>query len=169
MNLNRIALTVLLACAGCAASSPYRIPAPATGQFPDEGLITQRAVLTALGRQFSLNGYLTRSANGGQRLVITENFGSVLADVLVKPDGTIHVMRSSRALTPSRIRHFVALDLQCIFGNAPREDCPGQRLSDTHYLVERSWYKLDLHIVETRPGPQSPEMFDESRKPKAKP
>jgi hypothetical protein len=169
MNLNRIALMALLCGAGCATSSPSRLPAHAPGQFPDECLITQRAVLTALGRQFSLNGYLTRSANGGQRLVITENFGSVLADVLVKPDGTIHVMRSSRALTPSRIRHFVALDLQCIFGNAPRENCPGQRLSDTHYVIERTGYKLDLHIVEIRPGPQSPEMFDESRKPNAKP
>jgi hypothetical protein len=148
---------------GCAAS-PYHLPARIPGQFPDEGLVTQRAVLTALGRQFSLNGYLSRSVAGGQRLVITENFGGVLADVLVKPDGTIHVMRSSRAFTPPRIRRFVAADLQCIFGNAPLADCPGQRLSETHFVIERAWYRLDVQIVDSKTGPQPPEMFDETRK-----
>jgi hypothetical protein len=38
-------------------------------------------VLTVLGRQFTLNGYLANSATNGQRLIITENFGGVLADV----------------------------------------------------------------------------------------
>ena len=159
MSPNWTALLALL-CAGCAAS-PHRIPARTAGQFPDEGLITQRAILTALGRQYSLNGYLARSVTGGQRLVITENFGGVLADLLVKPDGTLHVIRSSRALSPSRIRRYIAADLQCIFGDAPRENCPGQRLSDTHYVIERAWYRLDLHIVEIKAGSQSPEAFDE--------
>jgi hypothetical protein len=115
------------------------------------------------GRQFTLNGYLATSAAGAKRLVVTENFGGVLADVLVQPDGSVRVMRSSRAFQPAWIRDYLATDLQCVFGGAPRADCPGQWLSPTHCRIERRWYKLDLHIVETKPGPQPAAMFDESK------
>lgn len=164
LRLSALGFTLWLALlvTGC-ATTPARLLPRTVQSFPDDALITQRGVLTALGRQFTLNGYLARSAAGGQRLIVTENFGGVLADVLVKPDGAVHVMRSSRAFTPKRIRRHLAADLQCIFGDAPRENCPGQMLSQTHFLIERRWYKLDLHIVETKPGPQSPELFDETR------
>lgn len=145
--------------AGC-ATAPHR-PLPHTAQtFPAEALITQRGVLTVLGRQFTLNGYLATSATGAKRLIVTENFGSVLADVLVKPDGSVRVMRASRAFKPAWIRDYMAADLQCIFGDAPRADCPGRMLSPTHFLIERRWYKLDLQIVETKPGPQPATTFD---------
>jgi len=36
-------------------------------------------------------------------------------------------------------------------------------LSATHFVIERRWYKLDLQIVETKPGPQPPELFDPAR------
>jgi len=126
-------------------------------------MITQRGVLTVLGRQFTLNGYLATSATNGQRLIITENFGGVLADVLVKSDGTVHVMRSSSAFKPKWIRRYIAADLACLFGNAPLGDCPGQMLSPTHFQIERRWYKLDLRIVETKPGPLPVAMFDDSK------
>ena len=162
MSRNLLLLLAVLA-GGCAAPPARTLPRPAPS-FPNDALITQRGVLTALGRQFALNGYLARSATGAQRLIVTESFGGVLADVLVQPDGTVHVMRSSRAFTPARIRRYLAADLQCIFGSAPSADCPGQMLSPTHFLIERRWYKLDLQIVETKPGPQPPELFDEQRK-----
>jgi hypothetical protein len=120
-------------------------------------------VLTARGRQFALNGYLAQSATGGRRLVITEMFGQVLADVLVKPDGKVHVMRSSRLLRPAWIERYVALDMQCIFGAAPDAAGAVRTLSATHFVVQRRWYQLDLQIVETKPGPQAPELFDETR------
>lgn len=160
MNLN-LNLILLLA-AGCATTPARMLPRTAPS-FPDEALITQRGVLTALGRQFTLNGYLARSATGAQRLIVTENFGGVLADVLVKPDGAVHVMRSSRAFKPAWIRRYLAADLQCIFGDAPRAGCPGRMLSQTHFVIERRWYQLDLQIVETKPGPQPAELFDETR------
>ena len=147
---------------GCASAPRNQIQRPANS-FPADALITQRGVLTVLGRQFTLNGYLAMSAAGGKRLVVTENFGSILADVLVKPDGTVYVMRSSRAFKPKWIRRYVAADVECIFGNAPKLDCPGQMLSPTHFLIERRWYKLDLQIVEIKPGAQPPESFDESK------
>lgn len=131
--------------------------------FPADALITQRGVLTVRGRQFTLNGYLATSATGGKRLIVAENIGGVLADVLVKPDGKAYVMRSSRVFKPEWIRRYIAADMECLFGGTPKLDCPGQRLSRTHFQIERRWYRLDLQIVEIKPGPQSPEMFDESK------
>ncbi len=153
---------LLALLAGCA--TPPRSTLPRGPQsFPADALITQRGVLTVRGRQFTLNGYLATSATGAKRLIVMENFGSVLADVLVKPDGSVRVMRSSRAFKPAWIRDYIATDLQCIFGDAPRADCPGQMLSPTHFIIERRWYKLDLQIVGTKPGPQPAEMFDEAK------
>ena len=157
-----LALLLLVLLVGCASAPRSTLPV-ATSSQPSDAVITQRGVLTVLGRQFTLNGYLMISASGGKRLVITENFGSVLADVLVKPDGTVHVMRSSRAFKEKWIRRYIANDLECVFGNAPRESCPGQQLSPTHFLIDRRWYKLDLQIVETRPGPQPAAAFEESK------
>jgi hypothetical protein len=145
--------------AGC-ATAPRHTLSPAANAFPAEGLITQRGVLTVRGRQFPLNGYLALSEKGGKRLIVTEHFGGVLADVLVKPDGEVRVIRAGSAFKPEWIRRYLAADVECIFGNAPRGDCPGQMLSPTHFVIERRWYKLDLQIVETKPGPQPAAMFE---------
>jgi len=157
--LRLIPFSALALAAGCATPSPSTLAPQA---FPAEALITQRAVLTARGRQFTLNGYLARSETRGLRLLVTENFGNVLADVLVKRDGSVHVMRSSRVFRPPWIRTYIAADLQCVFGDAPAAGCPGRTLSPTHFVIERRWYKLDLHIVAINPGPQPAEMFDET-------
>jgi len=155
-------LLSLLLLTGCATTPPSQIR-PAANSVPTEAMITQRGVLTVLGRQFTLNGYLSLSAAGGKRLIVTENFGGVLADVLIKPDGTVHVMRSSRAFKPKWIRRYLAADVECLFGNSPNGDCPGEMLGTNHFLIKRRWYKLDLHTVETKPGPQPSTMFDESK------
>lgn len=157
------ALLLLLALlSGCATTPRGQIP-PSPDSIPTDAMITQRGVLTVLGRQFTLNGYLSLSATGGKRLIVTDNFGGVLADVLIKPDGSVRVMRSSRAFKPQWIRRYVAADVECLFGRGAKNDCPGRRLSPTHFLIERRWYKLDLQIVETRPGPQPATMFNESK------
>lgn len=158
-----ISLALLLFLMGC-ATTPRSQVQRAPNSFPADALITQRGVLsvfTPLGRrQFTLNGYLASSSTNGQRLVVTENFGSVLADVIVKPDGKVFVMRSSRAFKPTWIEQFIAADVQCLFSNSQQVDCPGQMITPNHFIIERRWYKLDLHIVETKPGLQPPEMFD---------
>ncbi len=158
----RVSLIALLLLTGCATTPRTQIQR-APDSFPADALITQRGVLTVLGRQFTLNGYLASSSTNGQRLIVTENFGSVLADVLVKPDGETYVMRSSRAFKPKWIKHFIAADMQCLFGHSQQADCPGQMIAPNHFLIERRWYKLDLHIVETKPGVQPPEMFDTTK------
>ena len=161
MRHRLFALLLVWVAAGCASPPPDGGPRP-PGPAPAEGLVTQRAVLTLRGRQFALNGYLAQSATAGRRLIITETFGPVLADVLVKPDGTVRVLRSSRLLRPAWIGRYVAADMQCIFG-APDAASPARQLSASHFVIERRWYKLDLQIVETKPGPQPPELFDPAR------
>lgn len=158
-NLILLSLVVLTGC----ATTPRGQIQRQHDFVPADALVTQRGVLTVLGRQFTLNGYLSISATGGKRLIVTENFGGVLADVLIKPNGSVHVMRSSRAFKPKWIRRYIAADVECLFGDGSRTDCSGQILSPTHFLIERRWYKLDLQIVETKPGPQPVAMFDESK------
>lgn len=145
---------------GCATVPPPQIPRVADA-FPADAFITQRGVLTVFGgRQFTLNGYLATSATAGQRLVITENFGNVLADVLLRPDGRTQVMKSSRAFKPEWIERYIAEDVRCVFGSEPGADCPGKILGADHYLIERRWYKLDLKIVDVRTGVQPASMFE---------
>jgi hypothetical protein len=163
MRRNLFFLFLLLA-AGCATAPPPENMPRGTNSFPPEALVIQRAVLTVHGRQFTLNGYLALSKTGGKRLIIAENFGAVLADVLVKPDGRIFVMRSSRLFRPDWIQCFVATDLKCIFGDAPQNNCPEKILSPTHFVLAHRGYTLDLQIVETKPDPQPPELFDETKR-----
>lgn len=151
---------ILVGCATAPAPELPRTERP----FPADGLVTQRAILTIRGRQFSFNGYLALSRGRGQRLLVTGNFGNVLADLLVKPDGRVHVMRSSSALRPHWIKRYVAEDLQCIFGNAPEGNCPGKMLTPNHFIIQRPRYSLDLQIVEVTPGPQPAQLFDETVK-----
>ena len=156
--------SLLILAAGCAAAPPVQshFSRPAN-LFPADGFITQRAVFSTHGRQFPLNGYLAVSGTAGKRLVITENFGHVLADVLVKPDGKVFVMQSSRAFSPKDIRRGVAADLQCIFGDATNRDCPVEMPDANHFIVKRHGYSLDLRIVEIKPGAQPASLFDESK------
>jgi hypothetical protein len=160
MRRNSFFLLLLLA-AGCVTTPPPGNLPRVVNSFPPNALMIQRAVLTVHGRQFTLNGYLALSRTGGKRLIVTENFGLVLADVLMKPNGDVYVMRSSRTFRTEWIRRYVAADLNCIFGSAPNADCPGRVLNSTHFVIERRRYTLDLQIVETKPSPQPPEMFDE--------
>lgn len=157
-----LAVTPILFLSGCATAPRHQIQRPPEA-VPADALITQRAVLTVLGRQFTLNGYLATSATNGQRLVITENFGNVLADVLVTPDGKAYVMKSSRAFKPKWIERYVAADVRCLFGNPTDTDCPGKILGPNHFLVTRRWYTLDLQIVDIKPGPQPATMFDAAK------
>ena len=124
MRRNFIFLSLLLLlAAGCAMvqkDSSERI----ANLAPADGFQTHRAIFTALGKQYTFNGYLATSHTGGQRLLITENFGMVFADVLIKPDGKIYVMQANKIFTPRRIRKYVAADVQALFDSRLRESTP---------------------------------------------
>ena len=154
---------VLLLAAGCATPQPLSVkPVVRTSPwFPADALVSQRAVLTVRGRQFSLNGYVIKSAAHGLRLVVTENFGGVLADLLVKPDGQVVVLKARPPFRPAWVENFIAADLKCIFGDvAAAEHCPVQRLSATHFVIARRAYQLDLRITEVKPGAQPAASFE---------
>lgn len=131
--------------------------------FPANAFMTHRAIFTARGKQFALTGYLALSESGGKRLIISQPMGQTMADVLVTPDGTVHVMQSSPAFKPEWVRKYVASDLECIFAKYPREKCPVQVLDADHFLIKHFFYKLDLRIVETKIGPQPEKLFDPSQ------
>ena len=121
--------------------------------------MVQRGVLTVHGRQVSLNGYVSKSEARGLRLVLTENFGGVLADVLVTCDGKARVIKAKPPFRPSWVERYVAADLKCVFWDATAGDYRVQVLSPTHFLVQRRRYKIELWTVETKPGPQPAETF----------
>ena len=161
-SLKSIGFLFLLAIlsGGCATTRLPETPAPAA-RLPPEALMTHRAIFTVRGRQFALTGYLAVSQNRGMRLIISESFGGLLADLLVKPDGSVHVMKVGTMLKPQWIQKYVAADLKCLFGKAG-QPCPVQILSPDHFLLKRRFYKLDLRIVQTTPGPQPAAMFEET-------
>ena len=169
-NSFSILLPALLA-AGCATSQPappQNLPTTAR-LFPPDALVIQRGVLSVRGRQFSLNGYVAKSETRGLRLVMTENFGGLLADVLVKSDGKVFVMQSKPPFRPAWVERYIAADLKCVFDDALATNCPVQVLSPTHFVLERRGYKLDLQTVEVKPGPQPAALFDPAVRAGGKP
>jgi hypothetical protein len=130
---------------------------------PADGFQTHRAVFTSAGKQYTFNGYLATSRTGGKRLLITENFGMVFADVLIKPDGKIYVMQANKIFTPARIRKYVARDLETLFDNNISKPTPVKYPGPGHLILKRLFYSIDLRIVATKSGTQPGEMFDETK------
>jgi hypothetical protein len=132
---------------------PQSTPQSAPSFTPD-AVVMQRGVLTVRGRQFTVNGYVAKSQTHGLRLVMTENFGGVLADVWVNPDGRVSVIQSKPPLRPEWVERYVASDLKCVFGYFSETNCPVQMLGPNHFTVTRRWYQLDLRTVEVRTSAQ---------------
>jgi hypothetical protein len=149
----------LLLVTGC-ATTKSRSTSAAELQFPPNAFMTHRAIFTARGKEFALTGYLVLSESRGKRLIISQQLGQTMADLLVQPNGTVHVMQSSPAFKPEWVRKYVASDLECIFGKHPHKKCPVQVLDANHFLIKHFFYKLDLRIVETKVGPQPEKLFD---------
>ena len=158
-------LLLTSALAGC-ASHPAAPPAlvPSRAYFPGEAFIIQRVMFTAHGGQYPLNGYLALSETRGKRLVLMDTLNMVVADVLIKPDGRVFVMKSSRMFPARYLRRLVAADVQCVFGGRPALDCPVSSPAPNEYVIDRGRYQLDLRILQVKPGRQPDPMFDETTK-----
>jgi hypothetical protein len=153
---------ILMFICGCAGESPKISVSPA-GNFPAEAFVTQRAVFSAGTKQYPLNGYLALSAMRGKRLIVTGPFDAVMVDVLVKPDGTISVLQTSRMFSARSIRYGVASDLQNIFGGAPMLPAPVLTPETNHFIINHGRYVLDLRVVQVKAGAQPDSMFDATR------
>ena len=57
----------------------------------------------------------------------------------------------------------LARDLEALFGNRIVEPTPVKQLGSGHLFLKRSFYSLDLRIVQTKPGAQPDSMFDETK------
>jgi hypothetical protein len=165
--LTVLASISVLSLAGCATSTSRSNTAAIEQRFPPNVFMTHRAIFTARGKQFALTGYLVLSETGGKRLIISQSLGQTMADLLVKPDGTVHVMQSSPMFKPEWVRRFVAADLECVFGKQPKKKCPVQMLDPNHFFIKHFFYKLDLRIVETKVGPQPDSLFDPTQAKKS--
>jgi hypothetical protein len=154
-----VSFSVLL-ITGCATSKSENKTTPFETHLPPNAFMTHRAIFTARGKEFALTGYLVLSEKHGKRLIISSGLGQTMADLLVKPDGTVHVMQASPMFKPEWVRRYVAADLECVFGKSPGKKCRVQMLGSNHFLLKHFFYKLDLRIVETRPGPQPEALFD---------
>ncbi len=159
LQLRVVALLIIL-LSGCATPTPRQTPL----RVATNALLIQRGVLTIHGRQFTLNGYLALSESGGMRLVMTQALGPRMVDVLVKNDGSVHVMYVGPSLRPIWIERYVVRDMKHLFGNiATPPSSPCRALDDTHFEVKDRAYTLELRTVETKLGPQPAELFDETK------
>jgi hypothetical protein len=143
---------------GCATPTQTCTPLRIT----TTAILTQRAVLTIHGRQFTLDGYLALSENYGMRLIVMQSLGQVIADVLVKPDGSMCVVRVAPGLRREWIERYMVRDLKCLFGNVAGP-CPVHTLDGTKFIVQDWGYTLVLRTVETKPGPLPAQLFDNTR------
>src|SRR2546427_12398027 len=109
MRVEKILLALLpVWLIGCATPVPQRAAVHVTTNT----LLTQRAVLSIHGQQFTLNGYLALSETGGMRLIMTHSLGQMMADVLVKPDGAVFLMHPSPVLRRVWVQRYVAGDMK---------------------------------------------------------
>jgi hypothetical protein len=162
-RLTILAFLSVLLVTGCTTTKTKTNAGAFEPHFPANAFMTHRAIFTARGKQYALTGYLALSESGGKRLIISQPLGQTMADLLVTPDGTAHVMQSSPAFNPEWVRRYVAADLECIFGGRPQKKCPVHVLDQNHFLIKHFFYKLDLRIVETKIGPQPESLFDPAK------
>ena len=88
--------------------------------------------------------------------------GQVLADVLIKPDGAVVLMRPSPVLRRSWVEGYVARDVVSLFGN-PSPPCFSLPMDSSHVVMTNSNYILDLQTVGIKPGLQPVSLFDETK------
>jgi hypothetical protein len=146
-------LPVLMACAagGCATATslPARSLLPDDGSrpgaieraqrtlehvFPAAYRSTQRAIITARGKQFTCDGLLAVSPTGGHHLALVSSFGTV-TDVRVTPAGQVEVLKETPLLRADWSRRFVARDLQRLFIPPDRLE-PAGRLADGRLVLQ---------------------------------
>ena len=96
--------------------------------FPAQYRATQRAIITAGGKQFTCDGLLTVSPVEGHHLALVSSFGTV-TDLRVKADGVTELLKVTPLFREDWSRDFVARDLRRLFV-PPANLQPAGRLAD---------------------------------------
>ncbi len=149
-----LVIVVATLISGCSTTPKF---SSAARNFPDEGLITYRSVLSVFGKQFTVTGYVSRSEARGLRVIVTAGMGGVLGDAIVHRDGSVQIMRVSEGFPEKRFRQYLE-DILCLFGFS-NEDCSARVLGENHFLIKHPFYKQDLQVVEIKPGVQAENLF----------
>lgn len=103
-------------------------------QFPPRYRATQRAIVTAGGKQFTCDGLLQVSSAEGHHLAIVSSFG-VVTDLRVKANGDCELLKVTPLFSEDWSRRFVARDLHRLFG-APAKLQPAGRLADGNVVLQ---------------------------------
>ncbi len=102
--------------------------------FPPQYRSTQRAIVTAGGKQFTCDGLLQVSPADGHHLAIVSSFG-VVTDLRVKANGDCQLLKVTPLFREDWSRRFVARDLHRLFG-APANLQPAGRLADGNVVLQ---------------------------------
>lgn len=102
--------------------------------FPPRYRATQRAIVTAGGKQFTCDGLLQVSPTNGYHLAIVSSFG-VVTDLRVKANGDCELLKVTPLFREDWSRRFVARDLHWLFG-APASLQPAGRLVGGNVVLQ---------------------------------
>ena len=102
--------------------------------FPKEYRATQRAIVTAGGKQFTCDGLLKVSPAEGHHLAIVSTFG-VVTDLRVKANGGCELLKVTPLFREDWSRRFVARDLRWLF-IAPEDLPTAGRLADGSVVLQ---------------------------------
>ena len=102
--------------------------------FPAQYRATQRAIITAVGKQFTCDGLLTVSPVDGYHLALVSSFG-VVTDLRVKADGATELLKVTPLFREDWSRNFVARDLRWLFVPPANLQSAGQ-LADRRLVLQ---------------------------------
>ncbi|MFM2294093.1 MAG: hypothetical protein RLZZ350_506 [Verrucomicrobiota bacterium] len=102
--------------------------------FPPTYRATQRAIVTAVGKQFTCDGLLQVAPTNGWHLALVSSFG-VVTDLRVTADGGCELLKVTPLFREDWSRHFVARDLRWLFVS-PRGLQPVGRLADGRVVLQ---------------------------------
>jgi hypothetical protein len=102
--------------------------------FPSQYRSTQRAIVTAGGKQFTCDGLLKVSPPDDHHLAIVSSFG-VLTDLRVNGKGACELFKVTPLFREDWSRRFVARDLRWLFV-APSTLHPAGRLADGSVVLQ---------------------------------
>ena len=172
-----LAALVATFAAGCATQKTFTTPAifPEDGSnhaafsraeqmlinlFPAQYRATQRAIVTAGGKQFTCDGLLQVSPADGHHLAIVSSFG-VVTDLRIKANGDCELLKVTPLFREDWSRRFIARDLRWLF-IAPENLRPAGHFADGKIILQsapdvggvtaqyvfsadgRHWQELDL-------------------------